>query len=270
MRGVVRQTRGDPIGTIKLFPDIHVWAVWLTASPTVIRTYQAVLSPEERARAERFVFDRQRQSYELSQGALRLLLAGYAGCPAQEVAFQFGLRGKPALCGESQIRFNKSHSGGLAVFAFTTGCEIGVDVEEAREIPFADQIASSNFCPAEALELSSLGSSTATHAAFLRCWTRKEAYIKAVGDGLYLPLDQFQVTLLPEHPARFVHIGDDPTQASEWTLHHIEPARGYIGALAYRGKPRTIRLQAAVDCDELLAVVGASPAIPDRGFHWWA
>ncbi|MGH9692012.1 MAG: 4'-phosphopantetheinyl transferase family protein [Candidatus Acidiferrales bacterium] len=233
-------------------PNVPVRAVWLTASPQAIRTYRSLLLPEEKARAERFAFDHLRQLYELSQGALRLLLARYLKCPAQEVAFTFGPKGKPALRGESRLRFNKTQSGSLALYAFTTDCEIGVDVEEMREAPDIDQIASHYFCRAEASELSSLGSPRAKQEAFLRCWTRKEAYIKAVGDGLYMPLDQFQVTLLPGDPARFVHIGNDERIASDWTLQHIEPARGYIGAVAYRAKPRAIDFHRAVDCNELL------------------
>jgi 4'-phosphopantetheinyl transferase len=233
-------------------PDVHVWAVWLTASPMVIPEYQSLLSAEEKARSERFISDRLRQSYDLSQGALRLLLGSYLRCPAQQVAFTFGLRGKPALGGESRLRFNKSHSGRLALYAFTTDCEVGVDVEEVREIPDTDQIASHYLCRAEASELSLLDSQGARQEAFLRCWTRKEAYIKAVGDGLYQPLDQFQVTLLLEDPARFVHIGNDQRTASEWMLEHIEPTPGYIGAVAYRDKRRAILFQGAVDCNELL------------------
>src|ERR1700674_293410 len=245
----------NPMGLTKPYPnlpEVHVWAVWLAASPTVIRTYRSLLLPEEKARAERFIFDRLRQSYELSQGALRLLLARYLECPAREVTFTFGPRGKPALCGESRLRFNKSHSSWLAVYAFTTDCEIGVDVEEVREIPDTDQIASRYFCHAEASELSSLGCQRAREEAFFRCWTRKEAYIKAVGDGLHMPLDQFQVTLLREDPARFVHIGNDERITSDWMLQHIEPVLGYVGAVAYRAKQRAIRFQGAVDCNELL------------------
>lgn len=233
-------------------PNVPVWAVLLTASPKAIRTYQSLLLPEEKARAERFTFDHLRQLYELSQGALRLLLARYLRCPAHEVAFTFGSRGKPALRGEPRLRFNKSQSGSLALYAFTTDCEIGVDVEEMREAPDIDQIASHYFCPAEALELSSLVGQRAKQEAFFRCWTRKEAYIKAVGDGLHMPLNQFQVTLLPGDPARFVHIGNEEGIASDWTLQHIEPATGYVGAVAYRAKQRAIDFQRAVDCNELL------------------
>jgi 4'-phosphopantetheinyl transferase len=232
--------------------EVHVWAVWLTASPRMIQTYRSLLSPEEKARADRFMFDRHRESYELSQGALRLFLGGYLGCSAQEVALTSGPKGKPSLRDGSRLAFNKSHSNRLALYAFTTGCEIGIDVEELRDIPDSDQVASHYFCQAETSELTSLSGTKNRNEAFLRCWTRKEAYIKASGDGLHLPLDRFQVTLLPEQPARFVQIGNDEKIAADWMLHHLEPAPGYLGAVAYRGSPRAIRLQNAVDCEELL------------------
>jgi 4'-phosphopantetheinyl transferase len=201
-----------------------------------------------------------RESYELSQGALRLLLGAYLNIPAHEVAFTIGPRGKPALRNESRLRFNKSHSSGLALYAFTTDCEIGIDLEKVREMPDTDQIAARFFCRAEASELSSLSAQRDTEEAFFRCWTRKEAYIKAVGEGLYLPLDQFQVTLLLKHPARFVHIGNDEGTASGWMLHHIEPEPGYVGAVAYRGQQRAIRFQGTLECSELLnAVIAPLP-----------
>jgi 4'-phosphopantetheinyl transferase len=124
-------------------------------------------------------------------------------------------------------------------------------------------IASHYFCRAEASELLSLSSQRAMQEAFIRCWTRKEAHIKAVGDGLSIPLDQFQVTLLPEDQARFVHIGNDERIASRWRLHHIEPAVGYIGAVAFRAEQRRILFQGAVNCDELLDAT----VVPFRPMH---
>jgi 4'-phosphopantetheinyl transferase len=228
---------------------IHVWTVPLTGSPETIAACRDLLSSEERARADRFVFPHLRDSYALSQGALRLLLASYLTIPPHEIRLASGPKGKPSLLDEPHLDFNKSHSKGLALYAFTNDCAVGIDVEELRQLPDFQQIASGFFCPLEAQELASVKD---TAAAFFRCWTRKEAYIKAVGDGLSIPLDEFQVTLLAEHPARFVHIGNDDRAASTWNLHHLEPAPGYIGALAYAGTRRSLQVHGVVNCEDLL------------------
>jgi 4'-phosphopantetheinyl transferase len=232
--------------------EVHVWAVWLKASPPANRAYRCLLSPHEMARADRFVFEHLTRSHELSQGALRLLLAHSLKCQPGDVAFRFGPRGKPMLQGDSRMRFNMAHSGSLALYAITVDCEIGVDVEELRDIPELEQVASHYFSKAEALQLLSIADEMATREAFYRCWTRKEAYIKAVGDGLYLPLDQFQVTLLSDAPAKFIHIGDDSAAAAEWTLQHLDPAPNYFGALAYRAAPRNIVFHEPLKPEQLL------------------
>ncbi len=156
------------------------------------------------------------------------------------------------LQSDSRIRFNMAHSGSLALYAITVDCEIGVDVEEMRDIPEIEQVASRYFSKAEAAELLSIGPEMAVREAFFRCWTRKEAYIKAMGDGLYLPLDQFQVTLLAGAPAKFIHIGNDAAAAGEWTLQHLDPAPNYVGALAYHASPRNIVFHEPLHPEQLL------------------
>jgi 4'-phosphopantetheinyl transferase len=232
--------------------EVHVWAVWLDAPAEVNLAYRRLLSPDEIVRADRFVFEHLTRSYELSQGALRLLLARSLKCTPQYIEFGFGPRGKPMLQAGSQLCFNMAHSGGLALYACTLNCEIGVDVEELRDIPDIEQVASHYFSKAEAVELLSIGPEIPRREAFFRCWTRKEAYIKAIGEGLYLPLDQFQVTLLPDTAAKFVHIGNDVSAASEWTLQHLDPAPNYVGALAYQGAPRTMVLHEPLNPEQLL------------------
>jgi len=234
-------------------PEVQVWPVRLAAPAEVNYAYRNLLSPEEVARADRFAFENLRRSYELSQGALRLLLSSYLDCSPRDVEFTAGPRGKPALRGYSRIRFNMAHSGGLALYAFTADCEIGLDVEKMRSLPEIEQIASHYFCRAEAAELLSIGDAATQQEAFFRCWTRKEAYIKAVGEGLYLPLDQFQVTLLPADPAQLVHIGNDAGAARQWTLQHLDPAPGYIGALAYQSEARHVVLSEPLETQALLA-----------------
>ena len=127
-------------------------------------------------------------------------------------------------------------------YAFTLGCELGVDVEELRELDDPESIAARFFSTAEVSELLSLKPQD-RGLAFFCCWTRKEAYVKAIGDGLAIPLNRFQVTLLPRAPTRFVQIARDMGTASDWTLHHLELAPGYVGALAYRDNQRPITMQ---------------------------
>lgn len=172
-------------------------------------------------RADRFAFDRHREAYELSQGALRLLLGRYLNCAAQEVAFTLGEKGKPALRGDGGLGFNKSHTKGLALYGFAEGCEIGVDVEADREVPEQGDIAARYFSADERAE------------PFLRVWTRKEAYIKAVGGGLSMGLG-----------------GGVP---EDWVVQEMDPVAGYFGAVAYYGRRRQVRFHGVLDCVSLLS-----------------
>src|SRR5712692_6301285 len=146
-------------------PEVQVWPVRLAAPAEVNYAYRTLLSHEEVARAGRFAFENLRRSYELSQGALRLLLSYYLDCRPRDVEFTIGPKGKPALRGYSRIRFNMAHSGGLALYAFIADCEIGLDVEEMRSLPEIEQIASYYFCRAEASELLSIDDGATRHEA---------------------------------------------------------------------------------------------------------
>ena len=236
--------------------EVQIWRVWLNTSESVLSFYRAALCLEELNRAERFRFENLKRSYIACRGGLRVLLGHYLGRSPRDIEFICGQKGKPALRGMSPVRFNVSHSGELALYAFTLDCELGVDVERLRALDDLESIATRFFCAAEASELLSL-SPGGRRAAFFRCWTRKEAYVKAVGDGLSIPLNRFQVTLLPGDPCRFVHIANDAQTALEWTLHDLELAPEYIGALAYQDSPRPTTLRPAVKAEELPAIVGS-------------
>ncbi|HSR70367.1 MAG TPA: 4'-phosphopantetheinyl transferase superfamily protein [Acidobacteriota bacterium] len=220
---------------------IEVWPVWLQASRSTLESLHAYLDPQEKVRKASFYFQRLRDSYTLSQGALRLLLAAYTGMAPGRVRLRYGARGKPSLASRHDLQFNASHSGGLALYAFADGLEIGVDVEELRPLPDYRAIARSYFCAREWRQLDQLPAEEQQQAFFL-CWTRKEAYLKAVGEGLALPLDSFQVTLRPGEKARMVQLGDDERAARRWTLHNLAPAPGYAAALAYRAPAREVVL----------------------------
>jgi 4'-phosphopantetheinyl transferase len=220
--------------------EVHLWAVSLEASPEREMVLRRLLTREEAARADRFHFDRHRRRFIVRRGVLRLLLAAYLGDDPARVRFGEGEKGKPyvpqdAVVPLEQLYFNLSDSKDLAVYAFTRGAELGVDVEILRPMPDALQIAE-RFFSAEERECLRRVPPEATARAFFNCWTRKEAYIKAIGEGLSEPLDRFSVTLLPDEPARFVHLGGDRERAAAWTLHHLVPEDGAVGALALEGE----------------------------------
>src|SRR5581483_3578226 len=187
---------------------VHVWPVRTVASIAVVARLELALAPDERDRAARFRFDRLRHSFVLARGALRILLGRYLNVSPASIQFTYNSKGKPALAAPTCLNFNASHSGDLTVFAFTAGCEIGVDVEQIRPLPGMQNIANRFFNSKEATELMSLHANQRKRAFFL-CWTRKEAYIKAIGEGLSAPLNGFRVTIQPRQPARFIHLAGD-------------------------------------------------------------
>jgi 4'-phosphopantetheinyl transferase len=207
------------------------------ASDVLAAKFESVLASDEKDRAARFILERRRHSFVVARGVLRCLLGRYLDMHPANIRFNYGSKGKPAVTSTLGIEFNATHSGELAVFAFTAGCPIGVDLEQIRPLSDIQDIADRFFCSEEAAELMALPPTEREHA-FFRCWTRKEAYIKAIGEGLSAPLDEFRVTLQPTEPARFVHISRDTAEA--WTLHDLGLASGYAAALAYRDRERSL------------------------------
>lgn len=168
-----------------------------------------------------------------------MLLQTYIGCEASRIQLRYGEKGKPLLSSPSRVQFNVSHAGNFALFAFTIDCNIGVDIEKIRPIPDRHEIARRFFCIEETKELASLPANEQERGFFL-CWTRKEAYIKAIGDGLSSPLDAFQVTLKPSEMARFVHFRLDPGSVNQWSLDNLDIDPLYASAVAYQAPKRKI------------------------------
>jgi 4'-phosphopantetheinyl transferase len=221
--------------------EIHVWPVRLDASECLIESFRAVLSPDEIDRVARFRVEHARRSYIATRLALRFLLARYLEEAPHAIRFRYGSKGKPELEVPAGIHFNVSHSGGLAMLAFSWDGEIGVDVERIYPMQDMLDIAERFFSAEEAADLRSLPVAERVDA-FFRCWTRKEAYVKAVGDGLFIPLDSFRVTLRRGEPAEFIHFRNDAAAARRWTLMNLNVGTGYIAALAYSHRSRPIRL----------------------------
>jgi 4'-phosphopantetheinyl transferase len=232
---------------------IHIWSFPTRASHHVVATFERVLIPEERNRAFRFRFHHLFASFVIARGALRYLLGHYLNCDPARVSLVYGLKGKPAVESPSSLQFNMTHSGDLAVIALTLRRELGVDIEQIGPLADMQQIANHFFCPEEAAEVMCAPQGERERAFFL-CWTRKEAYIKATGDGLSAPLGSFRVTVHPDKPARFVHIQHNEIEAKSWTLHDFQVAAGYAAALAYRDQPRSLRLFSVVDPNEFILI----------------
>ena len=225
--------------------QVELWSISLDAPSRELRRLQQTLCAAERERAARFVFKRHRRRFVVAHDALRRILAGYVDVAAERLELEAGPHGKPALtpaCGGDRLRFNLTHSHELALVAVGCGRELGVDVEHIRPLPDLEAIATRHFAAAEVEELLAMPPGNRT-GAFFRCWTRKEAYLKALGDGLARPLGGFRVTLVAEAPARLVEVEGLPDEPRRWSLQHLDPAPAYVGALAFEGsgcevKPR--------------------------------
>jgi len=214
--------------------DVHVWRVLFERFAHEADTYLPILSDEEKERAERFHFDSGRIQYLVTRTALRKTLARYTNADAHTLCFEYSAHGKPSLSGADAPQFNVAHSGGLALIAVAKEGMVGVDVE-ARRPDFAGQrIANRFFSAREAGALRNLPPEQ-HERGFLNCWTRKEAYIKARGDGLSCPLDSFDVSLAPGEPAQLLSVKSDPCEAALWTMHELSLGDDFAAAVAVRG-----------------------------------
>jgi len=218
--------------------EVHVWQACLNPAASYVEDLQRALSADELQRAARFHFPRDRRRYTVARGVLRDILGRYLGRPPSELLFRYSAYGKPALADDfdvAGVRFNVSHSHEMGLFAVTCGREVGVDIEYlGREIR-GEEIAEHFFSAQERANLRALPAEM-KHRAFFNCWTRKEAYIKAHGEGLSLPLDQFDVSLAPGEPAALLATRSDPREALRWSLQALTPGPGYVAALAVEGQ----------------------------------
>jgi 4'-phosphopantetheinyl transferase len=197
------------------------------------RAAAALLSADERQRATRFAFDRDRDRYMVARARLRQLLGERLGTRPEAVELVYGARGKPALApwsADTELRFNVSHADGLTVYAFARGREIGIDVAAVRVMRSADDIAACFFSPQEHHTYQALDPCDRP-LGFFQGWTRKEAFIKARGDGLAFPLARFEVSLAPGEPARILWVDDVPGERCGWRLASWSPAPGFVAAV---------------------------------------
>ena len=216
---------------------IVVASASLDRPASVVADLRALLSDDELDRAARFRFARDRDRYVVGRAQLRRLLARYLETSPAKIRFSYSEFRKPAVSTpRTRLSFNVSHSEDLAVYAFCLGADIGIDVERLRPDIGDDRVPEHFFSAAEVKTLRLLPED-AQPAAFLRCWTRKEAFLKARGDGLTLALDSFDVTLTDHEPPRVVRTAWDPAEAERWSLHDLTSVfPGYVAALAAEGR----------------------------------
>lgn len=210
----------------------------------------SILSAHERARANRFALDLARRRYVLARARLRRLLGDRLNVRPQDLRLVTGRHGKPALGGRhaaAGLEFNLSHSEDIVVYAFSWSGEVGVDIEAVRPLRSADEIASLMFSSRENAAYRAVDRRHRLHA-FFNCWTRKEAFVKALGSGFHHPLKRFDVSLAPGEPARILRVGGTPGDECGWRVREFAPAPGWVGAVVARvgrqgGRAPGFRLQ---------------------------
>ena len=220
--------------------DVHVWSLRLDLARSEQDRLEASLSTDEAARARRFAHAIDRTRFVCAHGLLRLVLSGYTGAQPWELMFQGAPGSRPRLADHQGPRFSLTHSGSLGLVAVNAAREVGVDLEEIREIGDFEHLAATCFSAVERAALAAVPASR-RRAAFFAGWTRKEALLKALGEGLSRPLGSFDVTLTPGEPARVLRFAGAPDVPRRYTLHSLHPAAGFVGALAVEGRAVTLR-----------------------------
>lgn len=218
--------------------EVHVWRATLNVPSLHIQSLRESLSVDELDKADRFHFEIDRKHFTVGRGILRTILGRYLSLDPAHLRFRYNQYGKPFLASKFDqylLNFNLSHSGGLALYAFTRDREVGIDLERIRTDVEYDEIAARFFSPREVAVLRTIPAERKPEA-FYNCWTRKEAYIKAHGQGLSLPLDSFDVSFAPWEPPMILNTKEEPQEASRWILQELLPGDGFVGALAIKGQ----------------------------------
>lgn len=218
--------------------EVHIWRIALSGHELLLPALRKILSADEIERADRFYFERDRQSFTVARAAMRQILSRYVNVSADKLTFSYGAKGKPELAGAAEpasINFNLSHSGEFALLAVARGFCLGVDIERVKPEFGGDDIAERFFSSNEVAVLRAIAAEARVEG-FFSCWTRKEAYIKALGEGLSVPLDSFDVAFGPGVPAALLRVRVSPDEVERWTLYDVVAPPGYKAALVAEGK----------------------------------
>jgi 4'-phosphopantetheinyl transferase len=222
--------------------EVHVWRARLDAQWSW--TFDESLSLDDRTRADRFRFESDRRKFCVARASLRLILARYLKAKPGRLQLDTTEYGKPYFADQKTsqgLRFNLSHSHQLALIAITRDREVGIDLEYIRHDFVTDEVAAHFFSRSEVEEFCAVPPELKTQS-FFNCWTRKEAYIKARGEGLYCPLDQFDVTVAPGTPARLLNSRIESGEVARWSFKELHPEAGYAATLAVEGEPSRLVL----------------------------
>jgi 4'-phosphopantetheinyl transferase len=218
--------------------EVHVWSLPLDISQSYLASVTELLSPDERKRADRFRFKAHRNQFVVGRGLLRVILGRYCDVPPERLRFNYGPKGKPELTpGEGArptggaLHFNLAHSEGVGVLAVTRTAPVGVDVEQVRRLLEFRELVGQFFSVREAAEFSRLPWEQQP-AAFFNLWTRKEALLKATGEGIAHSLNRVEVSFLPGEPARVLSLPAESWAGGEWSLVDLAISPSYAGALA--------------------------------------
>ena len=221
--------------------QVHIWRSRLDGAGQDLDAYRQLLSDDERARAQRFVFERDRRRFIVARAVLRTLLAAYTQTAPGDLVFGYGPQGKPFLAqpDDAALAFNLAHSDEWAVYGFTRRGRIGIDIEYQRDLKHMEQLATTAFSARELATWQAVPAKLQP-ATFYAGWTCKEAFIKALGAGFSFPLNRFEVTFAPTEVPRILHVHGDPAEALRWHLVAFAPAPDVAGAVVMEG------LQAAI------------------------
>ena len=236
--------------------EVHVWRSSLEQPAEKIQQLLQTLSEDERIRANKFYFERDRRRFIVGRGLLRILLGRYTNIEPHQLQFSYSSRGKPALLSTSScnsLYFNLSHSHELVLYAVTRDRQIGIDLEQIRPMSDIEQLSKSCFCTREADLICSLPPKE-QQVAFFQIWTGKEAYLKATGEGI-AQLRQVEVCFAPGEPLKLLNIQINSQTDTRWSLQTLTPATDYLAALVVEGHDWHL------DCWEL-GVGAASPCLP--------
>lgn len=219
---------------------IHLWRINMVVDSQTESTLFDLLALPEQRRAERFLFPKHRRRFAVGRARMRQVLARYLDSEPQDIDFQYTPLGKPSIA-DTTVSFNFSNSSDLGLLAVTQHLEVGVDTELLRELSDLEGLARRYFHRREIEAITACADPIERRKQFFRCWTRKEAVLKATGKGLTHPLDQLCVTVAASEPAKMVSIEGDADEASHWTLQHLLPQANYVGAIAYRSTARKLQ-----------------------------
>jgi len=225
--------------------EVHVWLANLELEIYSMPKFLRDLSLAERTRAQRLRFDQDRRRFVISKGVLRNLVSKYTDIDPHEIQFSIGPSGKPELAERLQdkrapLHFNQAHSGHLGIYAFSKHRLVGVDVEEVRPFPDMDQVASLLFSSHEMVVFQSLGPEE-KERAFFSTWTHKEAFVKALGKGLTLPLNHFEIARVHGGLARIVQNHSQPAKPLNWFVNDIQISAQFSAAVCVEGESWKLR-----------------------------